>query len=688
MTVRDAQTGGQLAALDPQASAWVGANAGSGKTWVLASRVLRLLLAGVRPHRILCLTFTKTAAAEMATRILDELAKWSAAGDDDLRKALVERGYAPDGPEALARARGLFARTLDAPGGLQIQTIHAFCESLLKRFPLEAGVPPHFAVADDITQVELLRETRDRLLRAASGDTAIADALATVAAATGEMGFDALADEAIQRRRRLAALAGGDESALAAALAIAADANEDALAREFVAAAPLADLARAAKALTRGGVRDTARAALLTEIVAARDKAGCIDEQWARAFLTGTGEPLKTLAAKASLKADPGIATILEDEQARLIDFRARRDAIRLLRGSEAFLALARALNAIYAQVKRERGLLDYDDLILGARALLAGENAVPWVLFKLDGGIDHILVDEAQDTSAEQWDIVAALADEFFSGRGRREGIARTVFAVGDPKQSIFRFQGADPAQFARQRDRFAAQVQSVAAPWRLVPIETSRRSAPAILDFVDRLFALPEAQDGVVEAGRPLAHRAHRIDAFGMVELWPLIGARDEDDGAPWDAPLDYVDAKSPPAQLAGRIAETIKGWTARGEILESAGRPIQAGDVLILVRRRDAFFHAIVRALKQARIPVAGADRLVLAEEIAVMDLAAIGRFALLPQDDLTLATVLKGPLFGFSEEDLFALCHKRDSWLWNALRSRAGEQPHWARAAVEL
>jgi ATP-dependent helicase/nuclease subunit A len=349
---------------------------------------------------------------------------------------------------------------------------------------------------------------------------------------------------------------------------------------------------------------------------------------------------------------------------------------------------LGQRLLALYARAKAERAVLDYDDLILRARDLLAAPDAAPWVLYKLDGGLDHILVDEAQDTAAEQWAVIAALAAEFFAGSGGRE-VTRTVFAVGDPKQSIFGFQGAEPALFEAQRDSFRRQVRQAGQSWEDTPLQTSRRSVPAILGFVDALFARDAARPGVLAPDDVLRHATVRTGVAGFVELWPMIQAEEDEPATPWDAPLDYVGERSPSAILAARIAELVAGWIARREILEGEGRPISAGDVLILVRRRDAFFQAIVRALKKSRIPVAGVDRLVLAEEIAVMDLVALGRFALLPQDDLTLATVLKGPLFGFSEDALFDLAYDREGKrLWATLQARAEERPEWRETAHAL
>nr|HET7859518.1 double-strand break repair helicase AddA [Caldimonas sp.] len=685
----------QRAAADPAASVWVAAHAGSGKTRVLIDRVTRLLLGGTRPGAILCLTFTKAAAAEMANRLYQRLGRWSILSDAALDAALTELLGAPPEPALRLVARCLFANVLDAKGRLRIQTIHAFCESLLKRFPLEAGVAPHFAVADEATAQELLDEARGRLLLDAGGDPDLAAALEHVVASVDEGTFETVMAELVFGRRRLFRFLGDHhndaERAIGAVFArLGADpaATRDDVIADFAGLTPERDLLRAAAALEQGSESDGARAVAIRAWLATDDRVARIDD-WLDVFLTAKGTPKaeKNLVTKAAQKSDSAALDILLAEQARVVDLRERLNCLGVARSTAALIRLGKALLDRYAAEKTRQALLDYDDLILLTRALLKERSASPWVMFKLDGGLDHILVDEAQDTSPEQWEVIGKLAEEFFVGQGAREG-RRTVFAVGDAKQSIFSFQGADPAAFAAMRDHFAHHVAEAAQEFRPVDLAVSFRSAQAVLDAVDAIFRQPEARDGVADDAAELRHMAHREGAAGLVELWPVVTAPDVADADPWDAPLDYVGSASPPAVLARQIVDTIQGWLRNREVLESRGRPIGAGDILILVRRRDAFFEEIVRALKRADIPVAGADRMVLAEQIAVMDLVALGAFALLPSDDLTLATVLKGPLFGFDDDDLFRLCYQRQSALWQTLRARALESDKWRRAADAL
>ncbi len=682
----------QRDAADPEASVWVAANAGSGKTRVLIDRVTRLLLTGVRPSAILGLTFTKAAAAEMAIRLNRRLGQWAVLPDDALTKELTELLGRSVQAKELPDARRLFAKTLDAPGGLHIQTIHSFCESVLKRFPLEAGVPPQFSVADDPMQAELIATAREKLLLTAIGDPVLGEALSFVVGELDEGGFQPVLQEVIGNRRKLKTLfaaRGGVEGAIEAiwdSLGLQPGSTSNSLLNGFIDGLPMADLQRAARALEQGAPTSQTMAAKMLAWLASPRRGALLDEAWLKLFITDEGGPRKRLTTAGANQADPGAADILVREQQRVVDFIARRNALTVGKATAHLLRLGATLIDYHDAAKRRMGVLDYDDLILGTRDLLHGDGTAAWVLFKLDGGLDHILVDEAQDTSPEQWAVVAALAEEFFAGSGTRDTI-RTIFAVGDEKQSIFSFQGADPREFFRMREHFAERVKNAEVEWRAVDLALSFRSSPAVLAAVDHIFAYAAARDGVANDAEPIRHLAHRREAAGLVELWPLAEAEARDAGAPWDAPMDYIDAASPEARLAKRIAETVKRWLDSGEKLESQDRPIRAGDVMILVQRRGAFFEEMVRALKAAAVPVAGADRMLLLQQLAVMDLIVLGRFLLLPDDDLALATVLKGPLCNIDEESLYDLCQPRQARLWPALRARAHERPRW-QAALDL
>jgi ATP-dependent helicase/nuclease subunit A len=674
-------------------SVWVAASAGTGKTKVLTDRVLALMLGGSEPQRILCLTFTKAAAAEMANRLNKVLSEWTVMGDGALAQRLVAlTGDMPDG-DTLNRARRLFAQVLDAPGGMKIETLHAFCQSLLRRFPLEAGIAPHFEVMDERTAEDALAAARDEVLAAARtgrGPT-LAEALALVTDYAAETVFDELIGELVLERARLArALRDGHDAFLArlhdlagialgtsAAAALDAACAEGAGDEGALRAAATAMLASGSK---RDGERGTVIAAWLAEPAT---RAANFD-LYLDVFFTREGDRRKDIATKAVAANHP----CLGEEAERLGAVKRQRAAAALVAATAALCTLGGALLDAYEAHKRARALLDYDDLVLGARDLLQQEGVAPWVLFKLDGGLDHILIDEAQDTNPEQWEIVRALADEFFSGLGASER-TRTVFAVGDGKQSIYSFQRADPHAFLRMRDHFARQVKAAEARWQVIPLDVSFRSTAPVLAAVDAVFARPEANDGVLLDAPAIRHRAFRAGQGGLVELWPPVAPEAAPDPAPWEPPLAQSRTREPPARLAAAIAATVRRWLDGNERLPSGDRRVRPGDVMVLVRRRGPFVTELVRALKNAGVDVAGADRMRLTDQLAVQDLLALAQFLLLPEDDLTLATVLKSPLFGVGEDELFTLAFDRgERTLWSALRRRAGEAPSFARAAEEL
>ena len=678
----------QQNASDPHASIWVAASAGSGKTKVLVDRVLALLLGGTVPARILCLTFTKAAATEMAIRVNATLGNWATCSDDDLTAAIETLSGAPADADGMARARRLLAQVLDAPGGLKILTIHSFCESLLARFPLEAGIAPHFEVLDERSAAEMLAAARDNVLSAARssvGSTnSTAQALATITQHIREDEFAELMTVLANERARLKQLLEGPGRIERTIFAIYDRLGADPTADERRLVADACDddafdqigLKCAVQALAEGSEKsDQPRGrAIGTWLAAGLQQRLDSIEDYAGAFLTREGRPRVQLISKTAQKADPAAQAILVVEAARLGALAERRRAQITAHASASLLRLGKAFISAYDAQKAITARLDYDDLILTARQLLERPGIASWVLYKLDGGLDHILIDEAQDTNPEQWGVIAALAGDFFSGESAHSG-RRTVFAVGDTKQSIYSFQRADPAAFRRMRDHFASVVNATRADWRDIDLDLSFRSTEAVLNVIDAVFQDPAAADGVLEDGHEMRHRAARSGHAGLVEVWPPASPTDKAPEEPWTLPVERRPHDSPRTRLARSIARRIKRWIGR-EILESRDRPVRAGDIIVLVRRRGAFVEELVRALKDASVPVSGVDRMVLTEQLAAMDLMALGAFLLLPDDDLTLATVLKGPFLGFNDDELFQVAWRRgDSSLWRRLGERA-------------
>ncbi|MCQ8279762.1 double-strand break repair helicase AddA [Acetobacteraceae bacterium KSS8] len=703
-------------ASDPDVSAFVSASAGSGKTKLLIDRLLRLMLPrvapddperrlvpGTDPARIQCLTFTKAAAAEMAIRLQRELGGWvtldDAGLDDRLRRLGCEGGAALRQP-----ARALFARVLDLPGGMRIGTIHAFCQSLLRRFPVEAEVSPHFRLVEDTDSraalnrawEEVLSErarggVEDAALSLLAGQAQASDALRLLQTLQSKAPalqpvLDALQTEPERvgrHLRRLLALRRADEAACV--LAGVSPPNES----------DLLAVLREAIAIGTPSLRKQAEE-MADWLAQTPERRAETWSRWCGMFLTGKNEPRAAGGfVKGKLgQSHPHIAEALVAEAERIVAVEDERRAIRTVALTLALLELGGPVLRRYADGKRALGLVDYDDLIGRTLALLRDPGSA-WVLYKLDGGIDHLLLDEVQDTSDLQWRIAHALTDEFFAGRGagaEERSLPRTVFAVGDYKQSIYSFQDADPDAFHHWHGHFRDRVGRGGQAWREPELTVSFRSTVPVLALVDAVFAAPDAARGVQEPGRAgaIRHVSARPDAPGSVELWPLVPV-DRDGGAgeapdpadPWSAPRRNRSRSSAQQLLAEQLARFIAGEIGRRH--ETGGSPLSAGDVLVLVPRRSAFVRALIRALKAEGVPVATLVRTGLADQIAVRDLMALCDALLLPQDDLSVGCVLTSPIGGLSDDSLMALATERgERSLWEQLRERARERPDWGRA----
>ncbi|MBR9898949.1 MAG: double-strand break repair helicase AddA [Rhodospirillales bacterium] len=678
----------QRNASDPTASVWVSASAGAGKTKVLSDRVLRLMLSGTEPHRILCLTFTKAAAAEMANRVNERLGLWATMEDRDLQADLANlAGAAPSADETI-RARQLFARVLDAPGGMKIQTIHAFCQSLLRRFPLEAGLAPHFEIMDDRTAAETMADVQEEVLAFArtGRDDDLAHALSVVTGQVREGAFGEVMSELARERgrlkRMLANLGGAKRMRDAVYKALGVPVGLD---DETILTKALSDdafdrdgLMRGLAALEAGTKTDKARVPALAQFLektTVEDRLAVFNE-YRSVFFTTAGEPRAKLITKAAAENHSMGADALEQECARLVEVDRQRKAAAMAGATSALITIGNAMLDRYATKKALHARLDYDDLILTSLQLLQRQAGIAgWVLFKLDEGLDHVLIDEAQDTNPEQWEVVRILAEEFFIDAGRHADKPRTIFAVGDAKQSIYSFQRADPEKFAEMRRYFRERAREIAADWREVPMNISFRSTDAVLGTVDRVFAGPVARQGVGDDGADVLHSPFRVGQAGRIELWPAVEPEERAPEAPWTPPTRIVRLEDPEIRLARVIAGRIRHAIDEKEILTSRGRPVRAGDFMILVRRRTAFVDEVVKALKERNVPVAGVDRMQITDQLAVMDLVAFGRFLLMPEDDLTLAEVLKSPLIGLDDDQLFEIAHNRTRTLWHALREKA-------------
>ena len=684
----------QATASNPVVSAWVAANAGSGKTYVLARRVIRLLLAGADPSKILCLTFTKAAAAEMSARVFDELANWATLNDEALFKEIAELTGKPPSDIALNTARQLFAKALETPGGLKIQTIHAFCERLLHQFPVEANVAGHFEVLDDVGKEHLINEAqRSVLLEAADHPTSpIANALSDAIANASDTGYQQALAAYLHSYKKLdqwLEQVGGIDGALqelASHFGISSNDTETGL-KEQMLASPYMDgvyLESVRQELLQSSVKFEKMGVILTDALEP-NPANVRVQAILSFYFTQKGEPRKisSIASKDIIEIFTDLEERVAQEQEHLSRLLDKQKALATLDATRALLILGSTVSADYQRRKADTGMMDFDDLIEKAAQLLEKPDAAAWVHFKLDQGLDHILVDEAQDTSPRQWDVVSHLANEFFTGESARL-VDRTMFAVGDEKQSIYSFQGASPEKFFGMRNDFIKLSTAANKKFEKVSLSLSFRSTADVLGAVDLVFADEEIKTKLTKnPNEYVLHTAARLNQPGSVEVWKTFNAPpklEHDDD--WWKPLDRLAEDSKEVALAKKIATEIKTLTAGDVRLEGTGETITAGDILILTRKRGPQVEAINRALKSQGVPVAGSDRLKLLDNIAILDLMALADFVLLSEDDLALAGVLKSPLIGLSEDALFDLSHDRRGTLWNELYLRAqhGDAPY--------
>ena len=673
--IRNPATQRQVDAADPRTSTWLSANAGSGKTRVLTDRVARLLLEDVSPQNILCLTYTKAAAAEMQNRLFQRLGAWAMMADDKLRNELQELGVDKHIDDTqLASARTLFARAIETPGGLKIQTIHSFCAGVLRRFPLEAQVSPQFREMED-RMAEILRaEVVDELVVGPSADIVHA----MLAHFTGDDLAKFTAEIAGKRDAFAASVT--DEN-IKCLLDLKPDTRrDDALSMAF----------RGDEAEIVDEIKEAFRdqAASYKKIAAQLTALDLKNPSWAALetlfclFLYANSCDSKSVNFPQSnhtkaVEAMAPIADAVHEWMDRVADAKAHLWAMDAFDRTRALYDFAEVFVPAYEARKLAMGALDFDDLIRKAKALLIDPAVAQWVLFRLDGGIDHILVDEAQDTSPTQWAVIEQLTQEFATGEGARPDRERTIFVVGDKKQSIYSFQGADPAAFDQMKAHFNDAHKAIGKPFEVTSLDHSFRSSQAILSVVDATFA----GDRAAGMDDNLNHIAFKEGMPGRVDLWPVIEKSKIEDTREWFKPVDEPSATDHIVMMAQRTAAQIKYIIANETLPVEDGnsgtfnrRPATEGDFLILVQRRSELFAEIIRACKAADLKIAGADRLRVGAELAVKDLAALLRFLALPEDDLSLAATLRSPLFGWSEQQLFTQSHHRGkSFLWEALRN---------------
>lgn len=686
----------QRAASDPQSSVWVTASAGTGKTKVLADRVLRLMLNGAKPNQILCMTFTRNAAAEMTERLHKELSLWTTCDDKTLTEKLTMLEGKRPKEATKTRARQLFAEFLDDSSGMRIQTIHSFSQSLIRKFPIESGIPPYFDVMDEQTATEMLQESQADILRQIQKepDTQLARAVMTITSEVSEEDLGNLISSLTYRRGQLLSIFDQHGGGVKAALGVNRTIDKvyeymnvprDSDIKEMRTAlnqdsglngiAPdIAALQSAADILAQGSSAELEKAKMIKAWIMNPEQREEMFDGYSSVFLTRENTIRKRLTTKATAAAQD----ILEQEAQRLESGIDKIADANVAKGTEYLMLMISAILRKYGEKKRSLNMLDYDDLVYRANLMMSADNAAGWVLQKLPGDLKHVLIDEAQDTNPDQWQLISSIAAEFFKTPAKD----RTLFVVGDEKQSIFSFQRADPQEFGRRKKFFSGLVTGAGGKWEEVKMEIAFRSSPAITQAVDAVFANPEASDGLFfkddQSEQKVRHDPFRRGQAGLIEVHPVIKGEKSDPIEPWSLPLEREEAENPSVELAEQIADRIKTMLSSGEKLESRNREIIPSDIMILVRRRSRFVDHMVHALNKRDIPVAGADRISLHEQIVVKDLVALGQVLLFPKDDEKLACILKSPLIGMNDQQLEDLCMDHTPGeLWDTLQRKAAE-----------
>jgi ATP-dependent helicase/nuclease subunit A len=644
----------QLKASDPNVSVWTMASAGTGKTKVLIDRLMRLFVTGADPQKILCLTFTKAAANEIQVRIKQEMEKWSKSNDEELKTILANLFDVRPKDSLLVKARNLLQEISKAPEPIKICTIHAFCQYILKKFPVEAGISPTFRVIDEM----FLHQAIENLKKDLFSSKQALDAVRFFAQNFHETTIDEILYSVISGKflSLIDQFEGSKEYKhyLSQTTKIPIR-QQDQIIASYVLNIPIKEQIKAEVS----NYKDS-------EIIKRLNSYLCLNEKekvrkWKNLipiFLTTEQSKRVSILSKTTKDHNPTLITLLEKWQedfANLVENIANHFA---LLSSTYLYEVAQVLLQMYQNFKIKNEYLDYNDLIFFTNKLLGQSSDKEWVLYKLDGGIDHILVDEAQDTSADQWQVIQNLIFDFFSGDSRKSD--RTIFVVGDKKQSIYSFQGADVLALQNTRQILAAGMCQANKRYLTIDLTYCYRSTQVIVDFIQKAVKASKADFVVPDI------TSVRSTNLGRVELWPVLNETIKQDIMPWPSPTENHHQESTKFKMAKIIACYIKDLLEKGTVLPSTGLRIRESDITILVQRRNDFTNLLIDALRKQGLLVSGLDRVKLQSNLSVLDIIAIAKFVLLPSDNLNCAIVLKSPLFNLQEDELYALAKNKEIW----------------------
>lgn len=652
----------QQIASNPENSAWVFASAGSGKTRILTNRVLRLLLADVPANKILCLTFTNAGAKEMQQRISQTLSNWAISSDEELHKSLEE--ISGENPRAsdIKKARSLLIKILDSESPVKVQTIHSFCQFLIKSFPFEANVKPNFELLDENSEKLLLKDAQNNLRKSALLDEKIGAIISEIHSKIDEERLSGLVNKILDKKEQLLFLKENFfnqeniTQQIFQKLGVNKNDSEEEIFQRFLGKIHKDKLLEAARILAAEKAKTTNEIGLAI-INFLSDAQFKNFENYKAEILTKENQP-----RKISNKIDEATLEIFNEHGAQIQDFIDEINSLEISKDSALLLNFCYLILENYQQLKKAKALLDYDDLIFETNNLLENSSYREFIKMRMDSGFDHILIDESQDTNLKQWNIIKALSDDFFSGFGASQN-KRSIFVVGDEKQSIFSFQGADINISAQVFQHFK---NILGDELKEISLNLSYRSCGEILTAVDQVFSNESRKNAVTKLGQYEQHQPFR-SGRGVVEVWQNIKNDKIKKTQDYQIQLKFLEEEEEKEawQMAEILASKIKNWIENGKIIQAKNRAANYGDIMILLRRRhNKFSKYLTKALQKYQVPFNTIAKIKFSESLLVQDLIAAAKFALLKEDDLNLACLLKSPFFLVSEEKLLEFCLRKN------------------------
>ncbi|MBL42865.1 MAG: hypothetical protein CMM49_09440 [Rhodospirillaceae bacterium] len=656
-------------------SIWITASAGSGKTSLLVERIIELLIKDVPPSQILCLTFTKAASIEMHERINQKLFHWINLEDYQLKNILKK--YKISKNIDTNRLRSLALRLLEDHSSINIQTIHSFCENILKKFPIEAGVLPNFSVLSANETANYILEARNLAFKKYKNNRRFDKSLKNLVVKNDEKRFNELFSELVSKKISLSKIwSQSDElekviNHIYKLFDLDISDTPSSLVDKAceINSYRMQKLINIIDKLAEGSKKDNLNSRAINKWINSSER----ESDWKdykSVFLTKKNSIAKNIVSKKISEKYPELVIDINSEAKKIFETEEKISFINISSKIISSLTVFKYIMIEYQNIKLNFNLLDYDDLIYFSLNLFKKIDIAPWVLFKFDQQIKHFLIDEAQDTSSEQWDLLHTLITEIFTTNSINKN-ERSIFVVGDEKQSIFSFQGANPENLENIKNSFIDYFKNININFEISSLSKSYRSIDIILKFVDQIFADENETQIISKMKKWKNHHSFRKDGGGLIEIWPLI-ERPINQRDIWELPVNQFDNISSESELARLITIQIKEWLASKEILVSENRFIEAGDIMILVRKRGLLFQRIINELKKNNIPVVSSEKIKLKDYLVVKDLIKLMEFVLLPNDDFVLANVLKGPLFNIKEDDLFELSINRGSKsLWDSL-----------------